>query len=120
MPFLSAYNAATQCPAPPVCTKTRYRTFDGSCNNLQNPAWGTPNRPYGRLLTPKYGDGISSPTTSVTGQELPNSRLLSLVVFGEEDVPDPQFTLGNMQWGQIMTHDMSLQAGGTQSSEYLT
>lgn len=61
---------------------------------------------------------MSTPTTSVTGQELPNSRLISLVVFGDEDVPDPQFTLANMQWGQIMTHDMSLQAGGTQSSTY--
>ncbi|EAT42428.1 AAEL006014-PA [Aedes aegypti] len=120
VPFLSAYNKVTQCPAPPLCNKSRYRTLDGSCNNLQNPTWGTPNRPYGRLLTPKYGDGVSTPTTSVTGQELPNSRLISLVVFGDEDVPDPQFTLANMQWGQIMTHDMSLQAGGTQSKKHAT
>jgi hypothetical protein len=83
---------------------------------LQNPIWGSANNRYGRLLTPRYGDGISSPTTSITGQPLPNSRLVSLVVFGEADVPDPQFTLANMQWGQIMTHDMSMQAGGTQSS----
>ena len=73
---------------------------------------------YSRLLTPRYGDGVSSPTTSVTGQPLPNSRLVSLVVFGEADVPDPQFTIANMQWGQVMTHDMSMQAGGTQSSTY--
>lgn len=68
------------------------------------------------MLSAKYGDGISSPTVSVTGEELPNSRLVSLVAFGEADVPDPQFSLANMQWGQIMTHDMSMQAGSTQSS----
>lgn len=53
---------------------------------------------YNRLLSAKYADGISAPTASVTGQELPNSRVVSLVVFGEQDVPDPQFTLANMQW----------------------
>lgn len=104
------------CPAmPPPCVKSRYRTLDGSCNNMEHPMWGSANNRYGRLLTPRYGDGISSPTTSVTGQDLPSSRLVSLVIFGEADVPDPQFTLANMQWGQIMTHDMSMQAGGTQS-----
>lgn len=82
--------------------------------------WGSANNRYGRLLTPRYGDGISSPTTSISGQDLPNSRLVSLIVFGENDVPDPQFTIANMQWGQIMTHDMSMQAGGTQSRRHAT
>lgn len=72
---------------------------------------------YSRLLSPRYGDGYSSPTISITGLDLPSSRLVSLVAFGEADVPDPQFTLVNMQWGQIMTHDMSMLAGSTQSSE---
>lgn len=73
---------------------------------------------YSRLLSPRYGDGYAAPTVSITGRELPNARLVSLVAFGEADVPDPQFTLVNMQWGQIMTHDMSMLAGSTQSSMY--
>lgn len=44
-------------------------------------------------MSPRYGDGYSSPTISITGHELPNSRLVSIVAFGEADVPDPQFTL---------------------------
>lgn len=109
---------AVTCAAPvSQCQKSRYRTLDGSCNNLQNPIWGLANQRYSRLLTAKYADGVSAPTVSVTGEDLPNSRLVSLVVFGEEDVPDPEFTLVNMQWGQIITHDMSMQAGGTQSSK---
>lgn len=112
---------APLCAAPPTaCLKSRYRTLDGTCNNLQNPAWGGANMRYNRLLSAKYADGVGAPTASVTGQELPNARVVSLVVFGEQDVPDPQFTLANMQWGQIITHDMSMQAGGTQSKKHST
>lgn len=110
------------CPiqARAPCVPGPYRTLDGTCNNLQNPEWGVANSRYSRLLTAKYGDGVSSPTTSVTGRELPNARLVSLIVFGEQDVPDPEFSLANMQWGQIITHDMSMQAGGTQSRRHPT
>ncbi|KAH8330422.1 hypothetical protein KR067_002262 [Drosophila pandora] len=109
------------CAAPPAaCEKTAYRTLDGSCNHLERPGLGVANSKYGRLLTPKYADGISAPPRSVTGDELPSARLVSLVAFGEQDVPDPEFTLHNMQWGQIMTHDMSMQAGGTQSKKHPT
>lgn len=48
--------------APAFCPKNRYRSYDGTCNNLRNPILGTPNTPYNRLLPPKYGDGKLSPT----------------------------------------------------------
>ncbi|XP_037896461.1 peroxidase [Glossina fuscipes] len=105
---------------PPACPKSQYRSMDGSCNHLEQPQLGMANTRYGRLLAPKYADGVSAPTRSITGDELPNARLISLVVFGEMDVPDPQFTLVNMQWGQVITHDMSMQAGGTQSRKHPT
>ncbi|KAL7016140.1 hypothetical protein ACKWTF_009936 [Chironomus riparius] len=107
------------CPAISLqCSKSLYRTLDGTCNNLKNALWGAANNRYGRLLTPRYGDGISAPTLSVTGQQLPNARLISLIIFGENDVPDREFTIANMQWGQVMTHDMSLGAGATQSRKH--
>ncbi|XP_058980010.1 peroxidase [Musca domestica] len=110
-----------QCAVPPpVCEKSTYRTLDGSCNHLERPQLGMANTRYGRLLSPRYADGVSAPTASVTGQDLPSARLVSLVIFGEMDVPDPEYTLINMQWGQIMTHDMSMQAGGTQSKKHPT
>lgn len=103
---------------PPFCNKSPYRSFDGSCNHWEVPEWGMANTRFGRLIEPKYSDGVSAPTRSVTGNELPNARQLSVDVFGEQKLPDPQFTLINMQWGQIITHDMSMQAGGTQSSRF--
>uniref|UniRef100_A0A1A9V505 Peroxidase n=1 Tax=Glossina austeni TaxID=7395 RepID=A0A1A9V505_GLOAU len=105
---------------PPACPKSQYRSMDGSCNHLEQPQLGMANTRYGRLVAAKYADGVSAPTRSITGDELPNARLVSLVVFGEMDVPDPQFTLVNMQWGQVITHDMSMQAGGTQSRKHPT
>jgi hypothetical protein len=34
-----------------------YRTFDGACNNLINPWWGSANVPFRRLLKANYADG---------------------------------------------------------------
>lgn len=119
-PYFPQPGRATCAMPPPICEKSTYRSLDGSCNHLEQPQLGMANSRYARLLPPRYGDGISSPTVSVTGEELPSARLVSLVVFGEMDVPDPEFTLINMQWGQIITHDMSMQAGGTQSSKFPT
>lgn len=44
-------------PEAPPCRPTKFRTFDGYCNNLQNPYWGRANLRYLRFLPPSYGDG---------------------------------------------------------------
>lgn len=36
----------------------KYRTFNGSCNNLEIPTWGAANTPFLRLLNAEYSDGI--------------------------------------------------------------
>jgi hypothetical protein len=42
-----------------ICDPTaKYRTIDGSCNNLQNPLWGRSNRPHRRFLKAQYMDGM--------------------------------------------------------------
>lgn len=49
---------------------------------------------------------------------MPNSRAVSFTIFPDVDIQDPVWTLAAMQWGQIMTHDMAMIDGTTQSSEY--
>lgn len=44
-----------------MCFHGKYRTVDGSCNNLQNPLWGTSLSAFRRLLPPAYENGFNSP-----------------------------------------------------------
>ncbi|KAG5891984.1 hypothetical protein JTB14_014428 [Gonioctena quinquepunctata] len=109
------------CGIPPSsCPNTRYRSYDGSCNNLRNPMLGTPNTPYARILPKNYGDGISSPSVARSGNDLPPSRSLSLLIYPDIRVEDPIYTLNAMQYGQIITHDMSMIAGSTQAQPHQT
>ncbi|XP_050506213.1 peroxidase-like [Diabrotica virgifera virgifera] len=109
------------CGTPPAsCPNTRYRSYDGSCNNLRNPILGTPNTPYTRLLPQNYGDGISNPSTAKSGNDLPLSRLVSLVLYPDVPKEDPIWTLNAMQYGQIITHDMSMILGSTQAQPHGT
>ncbi|KAK7110844.1 hypothetical protein V1264_014655 [Littorina saxatilis] len=40
------------------CDSTlRYRSVDGTCNNLNNPSWGSNGQNFLRLLDPVYDDG---------------------------------------------------------------
>ncbi|XP_065171043.1 LOW QUALITY PROTEIN: peroxidase-like [Atheta coriaria] len=109
------------CGTPPAsCPKTRYRSYDGSCNNLKKPSLGTPNTPYVRLLPAQYADGISTPTESKSGKPLPPARVVSLVMYPDVPLEDPKWTLAAMQYGQIITHDMSMIAGSTQAQPHQT
>ena len=46
------------CPPQPACdAKNKFRTPDGSCNNLKNAKYGMSATPLKRLLPSKYDDG---------------------------------------------------------------
>lgn len=51
-------NVADICLTSIPCNpRARYRSFDGSCNNLQQPGWGSVNTALVRLLPAAYQDG---------------------------------------------------------------
>ncbi|KAG7203773.1 hypothetical protein KM043_013795 [Ampulex compressa] len=114
----NAYPANGCGDLPRKCQDWLYRTHDGSCNNLHYPTWGMSTTRYARIAHPRYADGISTPRRSITGSELPLSRLLSTTVFKIGNKPDPLWTLATMQWGQIVSHDMALADGTTQSKAH--
>lgn len=53
-------NIADQCYSPDdyQCNaRDKYRTIDGTCNNLRRPWWGAANSAHVRLMQPYYEDG---------------------------------------------------------------
>lgn len=51
-------NVADVCLTSIPCNpRARYRSFDGSCNNIQQPGWGSVNTALVRLLPAAYQDG---------------------------------------------------------------
>lgn len=43
---------------PTTCDpKSKIRSFDGSCNNLEHPRWGSKFGLYSTLMDPIYADG---------------------------------------------------------------
>ncbi|XP_043785749.1 uncharacterized protein LOC122711243 [Apis laboriosa] len=91
------------CPAASL----RYRTSDGSCNNLKHLWWGSAMSAMERFLPPIYGDGIQSIRRSITGEPLPSPRLISAIIHKDKDVPLESVTHMLMQWGQFIDHDLT-------------
>ena len=105
-------------------TVNRFRTIDGTCNNLLNPLLGAARTPFARLTPPKYEDGISS--LRGTLQALSGKKKESIVNIGPFVPPNPSprqisetvilnvtqdelpFTHLLMQWGQFLDHDLDL------------
>ncbi|CAN0028370.1 peroxidasin homolog isoform X1 [Lampetra fluviatilis] len=97
-----------------ICFHRRYRTQDGTCNNLQHPMWGASLTAFERLLKPVYENGFSAPrglggAALHNGHVLPLPRVISTTLVGTETVtPDDRYSHLLMQWGQFLDHDMDL------------
>ena len=86
----------------------KFRSLDGSCNNLEIPLLGSSATPYKRYLAPAYQDGIQTPRElSATGNPLPNSRAISNLLFNDNFQFDNDHTHMVATFGQFITHDLS-------------
>ena len=101
--------------AVPVCDeKTEYRNVTGTCNNLDNPFWGSANIGMRRYLAAEYSDNSSAPFTgssstySRQASSLPLARLVSLTFHPDSDVASQEVSHMVTQWGQFLDHDITL------------
>lgn len=94
-----------------VCGEpTKYRTYNGSCNNRNNPHWGQAYIPFRRALNADYCDGISSPRCATDGSQLASAREISITVHRPSYYTDPHFTVMLAVWGQFLDHDITATA----------
>ena len=93
-------------PDDDVGTLERFRTIDGSGNNLQNHGWGKAHTNLRRVAGNAYVDGASEPPRG----DMPSPRVISNVVFSQsEDIPNSnRLTDMVWQWGQFLDHDIDL------------
>ncbi|CAJ0968166.1 unnamed protein product [Ranitomeya imitator] len=95
-----------------MCFHQKYRTHDGTCNNLQHPMWGASLTAFERLLKSVYENGFNLPRGVSAGRlyngyPLPLPRMVSTTLIGTHTItPDEQFTHMLMQWGQFLDHDL--------------
>ena len=108
-------------PKTPVCDATsRFRTIDGTCNNLRKPLQGGTDTPFRRLLPAYYEDGVEVPKGRAQANgclksfcngpfsaPVPSARLASSLIVGDDQVStEKPFTHMVMQWGQFLDHDL--------------
>lgn len=97
-------------PTPAPCLKAaKYRSIDGSCNNLNRPTWGASLTPFRRMMPPAYADGVWVPRTGAKG-ELPSARRVSTEVHLGRRVSSRSYTALAMSFGQFVDHDVTLTA----------
>ncbi|XP_043574590.1 eosinophil peroxidase-like [Chiloscyllium plagiosum] len=98
------------------CWSNRYRSINSKCNNRRAPHLGATNTPYARWLPAQYEDGFALPKGWIEGKlysgfPLPLARGVSNKILKtsiKDIIEDPEWTQLFMEWGQWMTHDMSL------------
>ncbi|XP_022169129.1 chorion peroxidase-like isoform X2 [Myzus persicae] len=59
----------------------KYRSANGSCNNLETPTWGAAATPFFRLLDANYSDGYYAFRLQTNGSALPGERMINVKVF---------------------------------------
>ncbi|XP_035767871.1 peroxidasin homolog [Neolamprologus brichardi] len=92
-----------------ICFHQKYRSHDGTCNNLQHPMWGASLTAFERLLKSVYDNGFN----------LPRGRLVSTTMIGSETItPDDRYTHMLMQWGQFLDHDLDSTVAALSQSRF--
>ncbi len=91
-------------------SEDRYRSLDGSCNNLRSPMIGASLQPFRRILPAAYDDHFSSGRTkSVMGDNLPLAREISrrFTDYATTVASEDKLSMLFLTWGQFLDHDLT-------------
>jgi peroxidase len=94
----------------------RYRTINGTCNNLFFPLNGAANMPFARMLPAEYEDNISMPngmTQAIVQKKpfqgpWPSPRYISWNLIKDKDHSSDKLSHMFMSWGQFLDHDLTM------------
>ena len=109
-------NCETPLKTALACLQRKYRTFDGTCNNLCNITLGSAEQPLERLLPPDYEGPAGSQAPRSLGVDfkpLTDPRKVSVEALENNDTANINGTIVNfthltMTWGQFLDHDVTL------------
>ncbi|KAI8615276.1 heme peroxidase [Chytriomyces sp. MP71] len=84
---------------------TEIQAMDGTANNKQNPTWGSVGSPYLRITPSAYG-----PHQSPNGQNRPNARLVSNVLFAQRPWLHNTYGISDFTpaWGVMLHLDITV------------
>ena len=105
------HNDATDCTN--YCFHSKYRSYDGTCNNAKHPRFGAAGTALPRLLEADYENDINLPQgwsqTDPFSPPKPSSRVISTRLFSTQNVSGhDRNTLMLMQIGQFLDHDLDM------------
>jgi hypothetical protein len=96
-------------PTASASVRFEVESLDGNGNNVANSSWGQAGKPYARVGTAHYADGIGRPVSG------PNARYISnrIINDGNQDVfSQRRLTQFTWQFGQFLDHTFGLRDGG--------
>ena len=105
-------------PSTKQCISFKFRTINGTCNNILNPRFGSASNPFRRLVPVKYHDvhGINDPI-GFPNQPFAPQLPLALEVAKKFIIPQSRQPIKRnlishavMQWGQFLDHDLTFTA----------
>ncbi|VDN04293.1 unnamed protein product [Thelazia callipaeda] len=96
------------CPLRPIlCNTEKYRSIDGTCNNVLHPLWGAKDTAMQRIINPFYSDEIEKMrVSSVDGSVLPNLRYLSKILMDKIYPFTSKITMLTAHWAHFVYNDL--------------
>ena len=88
--------------------RQKYRSIEGTCNNLQHPKWGASLQPFRRFMPAEYEDGLSMPKPSFpTGIHPPGRQVSICMQNATNQWDETRLSMLFVHFAHFLDHDLS-------------